>query len=109
LGPIEPVLARLEPLVLAPIRLRRHEFNDLVSFVRFGLLDRKALPHELCKLLPETVPSGRPLPFFEGCKQSAVTVCRIPRGRPDLARTVEVSHRFVYAILRLGGHVGACR
>jgi cytochrome c peroxidase len=64
-GPIEPVLARLDPGVAQPRRLTTQEFNDLVAFVRFGLLDSRALPQNLRRLIPSTVPSGRPVLLFE--------------------------------------------
>ena len=69
LGPIEPVLARLDPLVLNPPQLTPQEFEDLVAFVRTGLLDKRAERHKLCLLIPDKLPSGmRPL-RFEGCSQ----------------------------------------
>lgn len=71
LGPIEPVLATLDPLLAIPIDLSNGEFDDLFSFVRNGLLDDRAVPTSLCGLIPEAVPSGRPLLFFEGCPQQA--------------------------------------
>lgn len=64
LGPIQPVLEKLDQL---PIRLSQREFNDLVAFVRDGLLDPKARPDSLCREIPKAVPSGRPLLTFEGC------------------------------------------
>ncbi len=68
LGPIEPVLANLDPILSEPIHLSRQEFADLTEFVRDGLLDPKALPEHLCRqTLPDRVPSGRALPLFEGC------------------------------------------
>src|SRR4029077_3766069 len=42
LGPIEPVLARLDPLLRNPPHLTREEFENLVAFVRTGLLDPRA-------------------------------------------------------------------
>jgi cytochrome c peroxidase len=67
LGPIDPVLARLDPLLAAPTHLSDGEFRDLVAFVRDGLLDPKARPAALCNLIPRSVPSGRRMLFFEGC------------------------------------------
>lgn len=67
LGPIEPVLARLDRKVRTPIHLKRSEFNDLVTFVRNGLLDKRAKKENLCKLVPQTVPSGLPVLDFEAC------------------------------------------
>jgi len=69
LGPVEPMLARLDPLLAEPIVLSAREFEDLVRFVSEGLLDERAHPLQLCRLVPESVPSGRPLPRFQGCAQ----------------------------------------
>ncbi|HET9514932.1 MAG TPA: cytochrome c peroxidase [Gemmatimonadales bacterium] len=64
LGPIAPVLARLDPLLQQPILLSDQEFQDLVSFVREGLLDPAARPSLLRRLIPERLPSGMaPLTF----------------------------------------------
>jgi cytochrome c peroxidase len=68
LGPIEPVLQRLDPLLRTPIHLKREEFDDLVSFVRDGLLDERAKAENLCKLVPARVPSGMPVLDFEACR-----------------------------------------
>ncbi len=67
-GPIEPVLRRLDPLLRNPIHLSDSEFNDLVSFVRDGLLDERVKAENLCKLVPAQVPSGRPVLDFEACR-----------------------------------------
>jgi cytochrome c peroxidase len=67
-GPIEPVLKRLDPLLETPIQLTAEEFSDLVAFVRDGLLDKRARNEHLCQLVPATVPSGL-LPLqFEVCR-----------------------------------------
>ncbi len=65
LGPMAPVLARLDPLVSTPISLTDDEFRELVDFVRNGLLDERAKPENLRKLIPKSVPSGRPTLTFE--------------------------------------------
>jgi len=63
-GPIEPVLARLDPQLRTPIHLTPQEFGDLVNFVRNGLLDPDAAPSRLHHLIPPKLPSGRtPLSF----------------------------------------------
>ncbi|MBL0125019.1 MAG: hypothetical protein IPP88_20665 [Betaproteobacteria bacterium] len=67
LGPIEPVLARIDPLLATPVRLSENEFNDLVKFVRDSLLDDGAKARELCPLIPKSVPSGLPMLRFQGC------------------------------------------
>ena len=66
-GPIEPVLKRLDPLLKNPIHLTDSEFSDLVSFVRDGLLDQRAKAENLCKLVPAQVPSGLAVLNFEAC------------------------------------------
>ncbi len=68
IGPVEPVLAHIDPLLAKPIRLTEREFKDLVAFVRDGLLDPRAKPRRLCILVPEAVPSGMRTSFFEGCR-----------------------------------------
>jgi cytochrome c peroxidase len=67
LGPIEPILLRIDPLLEQPIRLTPDEFHDLVAFVRDGLLDERASKQNLCSLIPDAVPSGFPLPRFQHC------------------------------------------
>jgi cytochrome c peroxidase len=63
-GPVEPVLARLEPLLGHPIALTEREFAELLDFVREGLLDPAARPERLRPLVPRSLPSGRtPLNF----------------------------------------------
>jgi cytochrome c peroxidase len=69
LGPIEPVLERLSPLLKRPVKLTDAEFDDLIAFLREGIFDPRALPEKLCKLVPPRVPSGKPLLKFEGCPQ----------------------------------------
>jgi hypothetical protein len=57
---IEPVLARLDPLLQTPIQLPDEEFANLVDCVRHGLLDFHILPEQLEPLVPKRVPRGRP-------------------------------------------------
>jgi cytochrome c peroxidase len=75
LGPIEPVLGRIDPLLATPIDLTAREFDALVAFVRDGLLDDRAKKQHLCDLVPARVPSGFPTMRFEGC----------PRGKDSAA------------------------
>jgi hypothetical protein len=63
MGPIEPVLARVDPILATPIRLTDDEFLQLVDFVRFGLLDKRA--PKLNRLIPKSVPSGLPVLTFQ--------------------------------------------
>jgi cytochrome c peroxidase len=64
-GPIAPVLERLDPLMQTPISLTDEEFRQLVDFVSNGLLDPRAKPENLRRLIPSRVPSGRPLQLFQ--------------------------------------------
>ncbi|MGZ8430407.1 MAG: cytochrome-c peroxidase [Candidatus Deferrimicrobiaceae bacterium] len=70
LGPIEPVLERVDPLLKEPIELSAREFDALVAFVRDGLLDERAKRESLCALIPRSVPSGNPTMIFEGCPKT---------------------------------------
>jgi cytochrome c peroxidase len=70
LGPIEPVLACIDPALLDAPHLSEDEFYSLVTFVKYGLLDSRARKHNLCKLLPRSVPSGLPTMQFEPCAPS---------------------------------------
>jgi cytochrome c peroxidase len=65
IGPLQPVLAHLDPLLATPVRLSHGEVKQLVAFVRDGLLDPRATPQHLRSLVPETVPSGRQTLAFE--------------------------------------------
>ena len=67
LGPIEPVLARIDPLLATPLHLSAHEFDDLLNFVRDSLLDDGATANDFCPLIPRAVPSGLPILGFQGC------------------------------------------
>ena len=64
-GPIAPVLARLDPALAIPVTLSNREFRQLVAFLRSGLLDPRANPHDLRKLIPARVPSGNPVHTFQ--------------------------------------------
>ena len=65
LGPIEPVLARVDARLLEPILLGEPEIRDLVAFVSDGLLDPRVRPEHLMKLIPDRVPSGRAVMTFQ--------------------------------------------
>ena len=64
-GPMAPVLARLDPALSTPIILTEAQFEQLLAFVRDGLLDPRATPERLRRMIPRTVPSGRPMLVFE--------------------------------------------
>jgi cytochrome c peroxidase len=63
-GPIAPVLERLDPGLRNPVSLSTGEFSDLLAFLRDALLDERARPENLARLIPESVPSGLPLHIF---------------------------------------------
>ena len=65
MGPMAPVLARIDPALATPITLTNDEFRELVVFLRNGLLDPKANAHDLRKLIPARVPSGRAVHEFQ--------------------------------------------
>lgn len=64
-GPLAPVIARLDPKLKTPVVLSSSEFTDLVCFVREALLDDRARPENLRRLIPSSVPSYLPLQAFE--------------------------------------------
>ncbi len=64
-GPIAPVLVRIDPALLTPVTLSTDEFRQLIAFLRTGLLDPKANAHDLRKLIPDQVPSDRPIHVFQ--------------------------------------------
>jgi cytochrome c peroxidase len=64
-GPLDPVLARVDPILATPLQLNEEQTRQLVAFVRFGLLDPRARPVHLRRLIPQAVPSGRPMFIFE--------------------------------------------
>ena len=59
MGPLQPALERLDPLLRSPVTLSEDEFGSLVDFVRNGLLDPDARPERLRHLIPHKLPSGR--------------------------------------------------
>jgi cytochrome c peroxidase len=65
IGPTGPLLAQLDRRLAKPTVLTEREFDDLVSFVKEGLLDPRATPERLRRLVPKSVPSGRPALRFE--------------------------------------------
>jgi len=65
MGPTQPMLARIDPILANPITLTDDEFRQLVDFVRDGLLDKRAKPERLNKLIPKSVPSGFPVLTFQ--------------------------------------------
>lgn len=64
-GPTQDLLERLDPLVQTPVALSDEEFRQLLAFLNNGLLDPKARPENLRKLIPARLPSGRPVHDFQ--------------------------------------------
>jgi cytochrome c peroxidase len=64
-GPSAPVLALIDPQLATPVNLSNAEFRWLVAFLRTGLQDPKANPHDLRKLIPAKLPSGIPVANFQ--------------------------------------------
>ncbi|WP_437997366.1 cytochrome c peroxidase [Sorangium sp. So ce185] len=65
MGPLAPVLAAVDPLLEEPIELSEQEIRWLSAFVGEALLDPRATPKQLRKLIPDEVPSGRPVHRFQ--------------------------------------------
>jgi cytochrome c peroxidase len=65
LGPTQPLLDRLDPLMQTPVALGDEEFRQLLAFLTNGLLDPKARPENLRKLVPARLPSGRAVHTFQ--------------------------------------------
>ena len=70
LGPIEPVLARVDPLLASPTDLSPDEVNQLVAFVRDALTDGRATTQNFCRMISEMALSGFPGTRFEVCSQA---------------------------------------
>ena len=68
LGPSQPVLDRLDPLLRDAVPLSDEEFADLLDFVGNGLLDPAAHPQRLRRMIPEKLPSGRAGLVFQNRK-----------------------------------------
>jgi len=65
LGPVEPVLDAVDPLLRSKALLTDQEVGWLVEFLRDGLLDPRARYGTLKHLIPRQVPSGRATLTFE--------------------------------------------
>ena len=65
LGPLEPMLERVQNLIAVSERLPDDEFRQIVDFVRYALTDPGAHPDSLRSLLPASVPSGLPVHQFD--------------------------------------------
>jgi cytochrome c peroxidase len=65
IGPTDAMLARVDPLVASPRQLAAEQLDELIAFVGDGLLDPRARPEHLRRLVPKRVPSGRPTLTFQ--------------------------------------------
>jgi len=72
IAPVLNVLRNIDRSLLTLRSLTSGQFDDVVDFVRDGLLDRRAKPDNLCRLIPASLPSGFSVPLFEGCRQRPV-------------------------------------
>ena len=65
MAPLDPILAQLDLRLSAPAALSDVEIDQLAAFVGHGLLDPRARPENLRKLVPKAVPSGNPPLLYE--------------------------------------------
>ena len=70
-GPLEPILARLDPLLATPKLLTGTQFDDLLAFVRDGLLDPRTTPRSCA--------SSRHTPSRAGAPRSRSSSAAKPR------------------------------
>ena len=63
---VGPVGGNLDPRFAQQRRLTEAELQDLIAFVRDALLDERARPENLMRLIPAELPSGLPPLTFEG-------------------------------------------
>lgn len=59
------VLKTVDPVLQNGVRLTEEEIQNLYLFVRNALFDEKASPEKMQALIPQKVPSGVPVAFFE--------------------------------------------
>jgi cytochrome c peroxidase len=65
IGPTAALLAAVDHRLSTPVVLTDEEFDDLLAFVRDSLLDSRARPENLRKLVPREVPSDAASLIFE--------------------------------------------
>jgi cytochrome c peroxidase len=80
IAPTAPLVAALDPRMATPIELTPSEFADLLAFVRDALLDPRATPEHLRKLVPREVPSGRAVLTFEFGRPGGAAAHPYPHG-----------------------------
>jgi cytochrome c peroxidase len=66
LGPMGDVLQGIDARLADPTIFTDGEIADLVAFLRDALLDERARPENLMRLIPTELPSGLPPLIFEG-------------------------------------------
>jgi cytochrome c peroxidase len=64
MGPLGPILERLDSRLRTPIELTPAEFDQLLEFVKVGLMDPAASSSKLKALIPANLPSGKQLHTF---------------------------------------------
>ena len=64
-GPVEPILARVDPILATPISLTTDELKQLTVFVRDSLLDDRAKAENLVLQKPASVPSKLKPYYYE--------------------------------------------
>lgn len=84
MGPIEPVLERLDPLMASVPSMQGRDLSDLVAFVTQGLLDPRAEFRHLRRLIPARVPSGRPVLTFEAPEGRGRMLASAARVHPGI-------------------------
>jgi cytochrome c peroxidase len=65
MGPLEPVLERVDPILQEPINLTEDQITALVDFVTNALTDSRARPDNLLHMIPDSLPSRRPMLRFQ--------------------------------------------
>lgn len=56
---------KIDHQLATPVVLSNEEFDQLIVFLRTGLQNPRATPHNLRKLIPKSLPSGLPVPHFQ--------------------------------------------
>ena len=89
MGPIEPALERLDPVMASVPPMEGQDLSDLVAFVTQGLLDHRAEFRHLRRLIPSRVPSGRPVMTFEAPENQGrmLAGAAAPRGEAPASGT----------------------
>lgn len=84
MGPLAPVLARVDPILTTPIVLSSAEFAQLSVFVMKGLMDRRASPVETAYIVPKKVLSGMTPMIFQFSQPQPGNPCDVRGQRRQL-------------------------